>query len=277
MINFDFMDGSGVAQDGGNNWQESIKKELAGLSSLSSTWSICNVPSKLRNVNQPAYSPQIVSIGPIHHEKVHLQAMENHKLHYMLSLVERTQNPQKTLETCGEAILLIGKEVRVCYAEPIKYSEDELVKMLLLDGCFIIELVLRYTLPCLRGNNDPIFTTSWMCLTLRHDLALLENQVPFIVLDTLFNRTVKQSPVNLALGSLPVLALCFFMPCLDINKLHEATLGNICSRKTHHLLDLIHCCFLLTCPTIVPSRKETLRFIHCATALSEAGIEFRNQ
>lgn len=37
------------------------------------------VAPKLRSVNEKAYTPQIVSVGPLHRGKLELQAMEDQK------------------------------------------------------------------------------------------------------------------------------------------------------------------------------------------------------
>ncbi|EXC31340.1 hypothetical protein L484_017620 [Morus notabilis] len=49
------------------------------------------------------------------------------------------------------------------------------------DGCFIISRIFR--------KEDPIFRLSGMVPLVHHDLILLENQIPRMVLDILFNLT----------------------------------------------------------------------------------------
>ncbi|CAN1844181.1 UPF0481 protein At3g47200 [Linum perenne] len=113
------MDGGPSAiQSTDTDWLESIKIELSELSPLSSSWTICRVPTKLRNTNNDAYTPHIVSVGPIHHKEKSLKGMEAHKWRYMLSLLERTQNAVSTLDACGKAILRFDSDVRSSYASP---------------------------------------------------------------------------------------------------------------------------------------------------------------
>ncbi|CAI0549929.1 unnamed protein product [Linum tenue] len=262
-------------QSADSHWLESIKIELAELSPLSSSWTICRVPTKLRNTNKDAYTPHIISVGPIHHEERSLKGMEAHKWRYMLSLLERTQNAVATLDACGKAILRFDNDVRASYAEWINYSNTDLAKMMLLDGCFILELLLRYSNPDPKLQSDPIFTTSWMILTLQRDLALLENQIPFFVLEWLFNFTVRRTANGLATPSLPDLALRFFRS--SINNVNEETLGAGGRQNSHHLLHLIHNCYFPSSPRIETKGKRNsnnIEFIHCAAALKEAGIWF---
>ncbi|CAI0549930.1 unnamed protein product [Linum tenue] len=241
-------------QSADSHWLESIKIELAELSPLSSSWTICRVPTKLRNTNKDAYTPHIISVGPIHHEERSLKGMEAHKWRYMLSLLERTQNAVATLDACGKAILRFDNDVRASYAEWINYSNTDLAKMMLLDGCFILELLLRYSNPDPKLQSDPIFTTSWMILTLQRDLALLENQIPFFVLEWLFNFTVRRTANGLATPSLPDLALRFFRS--SINNVNEETLGAGGRQNSHHLLHLIHNCYFPSSPRIETKGKR---------------------
>jgi hypothetical protein len=251
-------------------WLESIKIELAHLNPLSN-WSIWRVPNNLLAVNKDAYSPHIISIGPLHHGEQNVLAMEVHKLHYMLSLLAQTPDPAKSLDECGKAILRFDKHIRACYAEPIdKYKENDLVKMLLVDGCFILELFLRFSMADLRLQDDPVFNTSWMVLTLRRDLALLENQIPFFALEWLFKLTVKPSAIGQSLPTLPELAFDFFKSSLYINR---GTLA-VNRRIVPHLLGLIHNCYLPSSSRPNPRGRGGWEFIHCSSVLLEAGIEF---
>ncbi|KAJ6693255.1 hypothetical protein OIU85_004059 [Salix viminalis] len=79
--------------------------------------------------------------------------MEVHKLHYMLSFLARTPARVKHPDEYGKAILLFDKHIRACYAEPIdKYSGNDLAKMLLVDGYFILRLFLMFFMADLRED-----------------------------------------------------------------------------------------------------------------------------
>jgi hypothetical protein len=88
------------------------------------------------------------------------------------------------------------KQARECYAEAIDYSPEELVKILVIDGCFIIELIFREAYRELREKDDPVFTRSCMLQFLGHDFILLENQVLWMVLEILFDLTKDSSRRN---------------------------------------------------------------------------------
>ncbi|PON61349.1 hypothetical protein PanWU01x14_147260 [Parasponia andersonii] len=72
-------------------------------------------------------------------------------------------------------------------------KEDKFVEVLVLDLCFIIELFRKKSNEDLKEEGDPIFTMSCLLQFLRHDLILLENQIPWLVLDILFKLTKTTS------------------------------------------------------------------------------------
>ena len=58
--------------------------------------------------------------------------------------------------------------------------------MMLVDGCFIFEMFLKYSTMSLRRRNDPVFTPPGMLFDLRSSRMLLENQIPLFILQRLF-------------------------------------------------------------------------------------------
>jgi hypothetical protein len=143
-------------------------------------WPTCciySVPKNLRKVNKEAYTPRIVSIGPFHHNKN--KDMEMHKLRYLKDFLYRTGKSQEDL-----LMIIQDKEVEIrqCYSKECRLSSTDFVKMVLLDAIFIIELFLKR-----RGTeNDYISSQPWLGTAIRHDLMLLENQLPFFVIENLF-------------------------------------------------------------------------------------------
>ncbi|KAL0421263.1 UNVERIFIED_CONTAM: hypothetical protein Slati_3149200 [Sesamum latifolium] len=109
---------------------------------LSSLMHKHNVPSieshkYLRNVNSQCYEPDIVAIGPYHSNKDNFKMMEEHKLRYLQLLLERKkENVERYILAMGE----LEHEARNCYADSIHLNSAKFIKMLVLDGCFIIEL-----------------------------------------------------------------------------------------------------------------------------------------
>jgi hypothetical protein len=50
--------------------------------------------------------------------------------------------------------------------------------MIVVDGCFIIEVFRKATNEMQRDEEDPMFDRAWMLWRLLNDLRLLENQLP---------------------------------------------------------------------------------------------------
>ncbi|KAG2726613.1 hypothetical protein I3760_01G121700 [Carya illinoinensis] len=138
---------------------------------------VFEVHHRLRQINVEAYEPGLLAIGPYHHGKGHLSFMEKHKLRFLQRMLKRMD------ENSAERYItaMRKREERVCrfYADQFpKLSSNEFVEMMLLDGCFIIELF--------RIRDDTIHQTDWMIDGISCDLLLFENQLPFFILTELF-------------------------------------------------------------------------------------------
>ncbi|XP_031271995.1 UPF0481 protein At3g47200-like isoform X2 [Pistacia vera] len=140
---------------------------------------IYRVPKDLRSLNEEAYTPQLVSIGPLHHVKEKLANMEKTERKYMKSFLERitTKNRDNVLNFIKDN----EKSVRNCYAVTSKLGSIEYVMMMLYDAIFIIELFLRYQSNF--GGSDLLLQVRRVRSSLRNDFQLLENQLPYFILE----------------------------------------------------------------------------------------------
>ncbi|TXG73218.1 hypothetical protein EZV62_001797 [Acer yangbiense] len=162
----------------------SLHEELESLYPLSDQYnSIYRVPKRLRELNEKAYTPQVVSIGPLHYGTDKLIPMEEHKRRYLQDFLRRAE-ANNIVDYVG---IIKSNEVKLrnSYAEDIKLSSDEFVKMILVDAAFIIEILLKSMFRNLQNQNDRIFTKPWMIADIMFDLCLLENQLPFFILKEL--------------------------------------------------------------------------------------------
>ncbi|XXG72843.1 hypothetical protein AAC387_Pa07g1852 [Persea americana] len=107
--------------------------------------------------------------------------MEEHKWRYLNDILDRGQDD--LLERCLPAIRKLEKKARTCYSEKVDLHSNPFVEMLVLDGFFIIEFFRRSLNP--KYRDDPIVKLGWLKSTIRMDLLLLENQIPFFVLESL--------------------------------------------------------------------------------------------
>ncbi|KAL0452012.1 UNVERIFIED_CONTAM: hypothetical protein Slati_1179300 [Sesamum latifolium] len=249
-----------------------ISQKLSDLSVARSECTIYKVHSHLRNVNDKAYEPEVIAIGPYHRDKDNLKMMEDHKLRYLHLLLQRKNN---NVEKYVSAIGPLEQRARKCYAETINLSAADFIEMLVLDGCFIIELVRKFNLLYLREKNDPIFHMDWIMNSLQRDLMLFENQIPFFVLGELFD--LIEVPNQ---HSRLIHLLLSFLDNLYPGKEFRGS-RSWSSHEIKHLLDLIHRNWLPSFDWLDVSkngenRKKRWWLVNPETRLRGANIQERN-
>ncbi|KAJ0089346.1 hypothetical protein Patl1_32793 [Pistacia atlantica] len=271
----------------------SINGKLDHLKSTSSSRHISKVPEHLRKDNQSAYEPYMLAIGPCHRGKKHVGRMEERKKKYLKELLER--RAKEDLNRYVTAIGELEKIARSCYADDFSNIEtNEFVEMMLLDGCFIIELLRRFMYNRMELSS--------IIKKLGRDLLLIENQIPFLVLEKLFSMTATSEQPDKDYN-LRQMVLNFFADSIlpDQSKVMgewAECVKRSTEKRTHqHLLSFIHDNWLreenwITSPLVPlvkqncrwffhgrkrrpsPNEKST-RFMRCATELKEAGIKFK--
>ncbi|KAK4270554.1 hypothetical protein QN277_023577 [Acacia crassicarpa] len=169
-------------------------------------WNIYKVPCNLRSLNESAYTPQLISIGPLHYGREKLNPMQTQKLLYLKFFRRRVKN---NLDQFKQYLTSKEADIRQCYAEKLRYDidkvkydidEEKLVEMMLLDSVFIMELFLRVQRQKSEEDNkngknvekqtypdDIIMKQSWLNKSIQRDLLLLENQIPLFILQELYN------------------------------------------------------------------------------------------
>ncbi|PSS34650.1 UPF0481 protein [Actinidia chinensis var. chinensis] len=171
--------------------------------------SIYRVPDELRKLKTSAYRPRLVSIGPFHskHQKSSCQEL---KASYADSLLSRVSGSEEQayelLKECVEEMERAVDKAKKCYSEQVDELNPE---MLFIDGCFVLEflyndyqikhLLAQGTTGSIHEANqirkeDNIFCSALARLIVQHDLLLLENQLPFFILEKLFHLTVERVP-----------------------------------------------------------------------------------
>ncbi|VVB05122.1 unnamed protein product [Arabis nemorensis] len=264
------------------------KMEKALKDVTTSSWDklcIYRVPHYLQENDKKSYFPQTVSLGPYHHGNKHLLPMECHKWRAVNMVLKRTE---LGIEIYMDAMKELEEMARACYQGPIEMSNYEFTEMLVLDGCFVLEL-FKGTIDGFQeigyAPNDPVFATRGLMHSIQRDMVMLENQLPLFVLDRLLE---LQLGTQYQIGLVAQLAVQFFDPLMPTgeeltkkNKL-KSKLKSVCSPSDNgesHCLDVFHRSLFSTpnpkSPTYISSRKQQL--IHCVTELREAGIKFRRK
>ncbi|XP_031405698.1 uncharacterized protein LOC116214433 [Punica granatum] len=132
---------------------------------------IFRVRHDIRAVNEKAYEPKLLSIGPYHYDKRRskLQHMEEHKLRYLDDIIRRREERDGVSRTdqLREYLRVLEElkdRARGYYAEAVALEKDDFQEMLLLDGCFIIEQFRQATWIARRHERemDPLFMADWI-------------------------------------------------------------------------------------------------------------------
>ncbi|KAJ7964931.1 hypothetical protein O6P43_014661 [Quillaja saponaria] len=171
---------------------------------------IYRVPPHIRKVNDEAYTPEVISIGPFHFGNERLQFMERHKLRYLKSFLDRAQY-RKSFKEWVVYVTNLNPSVRSYYANLIELNDHDLAKVILVDASFILELFLRNFNDEWTDEVRSLFKP-WLSTTMKVHLMLLENQLPFFVLQQIFNGAFpnRQDNIGVLLPSLLQLSFEYF-------------------------------------------------------------------
>ncbi|KAL5537542.1 hypothetical protein UlMin_045828 [Ulmus minor] len=201
---------------------------------------IQKVPAVLRQRDEKHfkkyYEPRWISIGPIHHGEPNIQLAEKYKLKWTATFIADNKLETKIVyQKIKENIA----ELKKCFDQEVieKYDDNTLSLMLFVDGCSILQLVDS----C--HANDPekmkkINIKPGLVSFAQQDLLLLENQIPYQVLELLREnltptkkKDIKSSMEKFILGNI------------------DPSLKNNFKENPNHLLDLLR-------SALVPGQKK---------------------
>ncbi|KAK0581090.1 hypothetical protein LWI29_009945 [Acer saccharum] len=242
---------------------------------------IYKVPIDLRNIKEEAYTPHIISIGPFHYGKKELMDMEKQKKRYIRIFSER-KGKEKLVEM-KSYIKSREQNIRNCYYEQPFYKSksksdwilrklcndhDKFVEMILYDVVFIIELFLRHHWEVV----DFLLEKPRYKNTIKRDLQLLENQLPYFFLNKLYDLATKgfDTYKGSSYKDPPFLSVsCKFFRDDDFSGVCEP----LSSKDVKHFTDLRRYFQMENHPT---SKKQgKVEDLPCATKLDESGVRFR--
>ncbi|KAK9220771.1 hypothetical protein WN944_009195 [Citrus x changshan-huyou] len=252
---------------------DTLSGKLATLHHLSKECSIYRVAEPKRRLNSSDFSPQMVSIGPFHHGKEELRAMEEHKQRYLKCFLQRTKvRMARFLAFVNER----ETKLRNCYAETIcNLGSDEFVVMVLVDAVFLIEFFLRFYKRNLTTDHHCIFKKPKLYIEVGDDFLLVENQLPLFILNDLFDLAKTATCGDELYENISFVK----MTCSWISKYIRARLPiqeNLLEThfsKAKHFLDLIMLCLQ---PSQSPAQFELNdQNIPSAKELQQAGVKFK--
>ncbi|XP_031095046.1 UPF0481 protein At3g47200-like [Ipomoea triloba] len=229
------------------------------------------------------YEPMLISIGPYFHRKMkrHSRKMKNLKERYLQSFLKRAEGRGLTKENISNKLKGLESRAKSYYGDPIIDMEGyEFVEMLLHDGCFVVEFVVRSKSTTTGCSSDPppIHVPDWMRVQIVRDMLLMENQLPFFVLNELYELIMDTTQ-----DRTPFLNLVEFTFSDVLSKLRyfSLILNEVNDQEIKHLLQLVH---ILCRPhqsqvteirTPHPATSMESSYIRCASELLEAGVDFK--
>ncbi|KAF3321407.1 hypothetical protein FCM35_KLT14660 [Carex littledalei] len=87
-----------------------------------------------------------------------------------------------SVDLCLSEIRLLEQRARLCYNESVPLDSNRFCLIMLLDGCFVLEYFLNWYEHRSNSIGHSVFILS--------DLLLLENQIPFFVVEKLFDISI---------------------------------------------------------------------------------------
>ncbi|KAG6701219.1 hypothetical protein I3842_08G154800 [Carya illinoinensis] len=192
--------------------------------------------------------------------------MEKLKLKYFKRFLKRIGF---NVEILVNDIKLHEERVRDCYAESIELSSDHFVKLILVDGSFLIEFFYGWS-QALQNSilEDRLLQYPISLETIMLDLPLLENHLPFLILEILFRHACVP---NWEYPSFTSLAIDMFEK-IDDHKLHQ----NLEAYEIRHFTDLARAFFLPSSRKLQPhvSNPTSANQLDTTSQLYEAGVNF---
>lgn len=229
----------------------------------------------LRRTNPAAYTPMLISIGPYYYLQPPKHNNMNLKQRYLQSFLKRAEAIGLTKEEILKKLEDLESRAMSYYGDPITMNRVQFVQMLVLDGCFVVEFVLRSKSP--NGCDDPILVPSWMQVQIVRDMLLLENQLPFFVLNELYQMIVDTTEDRAPFLNLVKFTFSDVLPKM---RYFSLILNEVNDQEIKHLLQVVHilCRPVNKKPTdIYKLRGPSIEscHVHSASELDEAGVVFK--
>ncbi|XP_021757948.1 UPF0481 protein At3g47200-like [Chenopodium quinoa] len=284
----------------------SMEEKVNSLSNgYSSKCCINKIPAFIRKGSEECYQPSVVSIGPIYYDHPSLKTIQDLKWIYLKNFLQHPSNDNPSLKDytkfvrdhesaiyeCFDLHNVGGKHdnnvevtvhdpYRKCYEQHIveQIRPDKFIEMMVLDAAFIVYLFI--------SNSDLDSSTisipksqQGLVPYLVKDLFLLENQLPFFVIQGFFDiafgnpNDPPSKFIHIILNNL--ISITSF-PGYKVMKRVVDNKEIIDASTTMHLLDLLRkCCCLHSnlSPINRESRKDKC-YPRTAKKLSDNGVKF---
>lgn len=241
---------------------------------------IYKAPAALCDSNRASYTPRVISIGPFHHGSEKLMPMEIQKQRYLKEFCKRLGGKtkvQESLKVLWSTIQRLEDKIKRYYAADtsVEFSSDDdhkFVKMILFDAVFIFELFLKNEEDMRddkRYQDDFIIGKPWLRAAIQRDLILLENQLPFFILEKLYSLAIEETKPNY-FSFLDLSCHYFAKYCKNKTKPNETK-----HYEALHFTDLVRHFLSFKHPKLESPDGKQIKNLYSATMLHQAGIKFK--
>ncbi|KAF7840972.1 phosphatidylinositol/phosphatidylcholine transfer protein SFH8 [Senna tora] len=205
--------------------------------------SIFTCPSFLTgDLREMVCKPDVVSIGPYYHENDQSLDFESVKWYYLNKHLSSARFDRKsTLNSYIESMKIsIASQAKIYYQVMPIMSYDDFIEMMVVDGCFVVEVLKLLGCPNCQDETgtvgDPILEKPWVIPVLITDILKLENQIPFFILNKLWDE--QKAKDSILVASLRVFNWLFEVPWHEGSRVKDA----VTNYEPKNMLDLFHHC-----------------------------------
>nr|XP_034892623.1 UPF0481 protein At3g47200-like [Populus alba] len=247
-------------------------KELPPQKDRADECCIYTVPNSLRVRNPEAYTPQLISIGPFHHNDERLEAMETLKRKYQGEFLKRNDMDEKKFMDFLRRIQKKEESIRLCYSGSFGIQTERFVKMIVLDAVFIIEF-LKHSY----DDDFPQNLDTRMISCIGEDLMLLENQLPFSVIDSIYSEFYhpRQDEPNIPFLDLTTRHFENYPFAQEPESTPPTDARHLESTPPRHFTDLLMKLMLKGAALGRENRSKPIKLKYSAVTLRKGGVKFQ--
>lgn len=231
---------------------------------------IFHVPHHMRSGRESNYEPGFVSIGPYFHGRQNLSDMENRKAQIALDLDQYISTGQSNIiDTLITRFSSSEVQARACYNDSFDLNSHDFLKMLALDSCFIIMVIIS----AFNRVWESVNLLGFDIKEIRSDLLLLENQIPFFIVDDVYDvvrtRVTSTNPLPYSLRRVLVPFLCLDMPMILDEDCFQSNIRNAQGLEHSHLFSYYWSCCLETFTPLIFSSDYSFHRVKAITTRGE--------
>ncbi|VVB06387.1 unnamed protein product [Arabis nemorensis] len=264
---------------------QELNKLVPGMWQYPTDTQLCciyRVPNCLRSLNPDAYTPQLVIIGPLHHflkdqalkshgditdaKSMGYLNMEAHKKIYLKEFAERFKG-ENIIDEFRRKINKDEERIRASYSESTAWIQTSaFVEMVLLDSVFIFQLIWKFMERKQGKTGDRLMDEPCLEITVKRDLMLLENQLPYFILEKLFEPRFlpKKKPQEFHDFRKSIITYFFAFK----NKIRN-------DPKFIHFTDLLRRVRVGTLPDDLTGKFNSIENMYNADKLHSGGVKFK--